>query len=286
MRGWSQVTTEINQILDGSPLEQPDADMQRSVPESRRPALVRLSLDVEELVSDMETGFQSREEVLRWARRMIPRTLGEIPTEFYRELSKQFGGVIDDDRERTLLAALLVDRERTLEMDTEAVDQLRQRLAVHIIEPAYRRAFRALRNSATEYVDDGDSSSDSEHDPARQRYIAMRPVMDELDQYQRVGVDCLLAGLEDRDGIRRWGTVLELATHGELPEGFVRRCTEEQSTRTLLTAENPSLGQQRARELFAATFLLPAYNRGVRDLRDRAKEEANAERQETEVASL
>lgn len=298
MRGWSRVTTkEIDKILDGSPIERPDSELSTEVPASRRPALVRLSMDVEQLVDELETGFQSREEILRWARRMIPRTLGEIPTSFYAELGTQFRGVLNDERERTLLAALLVDRERTLEIDPTAVDSLRRRLAVDVIEPAYARAFRELRDSATEYVDEsGDGpNGDSEHSPAKQRYIAMRPVFDELDEYQRVAIDCLLGdvrdpddvgGLEDIDGVRRWGTLLHLATHGEIEPHFIGKCVRQESTLELLTADPPSTAQQRARELFAAFYLLPRYNDGVRDLRSRAKEEPSAERAEKEVPSI
>lgn len=266
--------------------------LDREVPESRRPALVRLCLDVESLVDELTVGFESREEVLLWARRMIPRTLGEVETSFYRSLAEQFRGAgtrrsrrspatgvsktIIDDRDRTLLAALLNGSSRTRALDTGAVEELRRDVATSVIDPAFRRAFRQLRKSATEYVDD-EHSEESEHDPARQRYIAMRPALDELDSFQRRATAAVLEGLEDADQVRRWTTLVELATHGEIDDEILRRASREESTLDLLTSRDGTIGERRGRELFVAFYLLPAFNRGVRDLRNRAKEQPDAE---------
>jgi hypothetical protein len=218
---------------------------------------------------------------------MIPRTLGEVDTEFYAELATQFRGVWHDERERVLLSAMLTDQARLLEMTPDAAEEIRSRIAVTVIEPAFFRGFRSLRKSATEYVDDSEGgSSGADHDPAKQRYVAMRPVLNEIDNYQRIAVEALLAGFIDDDAIRRWCSLLELATHGELADDFVMRCVREESTSALLTATEPTAGQQRARELFAATHLLPAFNNGIRDLRARAKEEADPDRDPLEVTSI
>jgi len=100
------------------------------------------------------------------------------------------------------LAALLDGSSRDRELDPDAVGDLRRDVATEVIDPAFRRAFRQLRKSATEYVDD-ESSSDTEHNPAKQRYIAMRPALDELDGYQERAVDAVVDGLEDADAVRR-----------------------------------------------------------------------------------
>ena len=262
----------------------PADELNTAVPESRRPALVRLALDIEGLIEELEAGFASRTEILRWLRRLITRTLGEVDTGFYRQMSTQFRGLANDGRERTLLAALLREDARVRELDPDVIDRLRHELVVEFIEPAFHRAFRSLRKSATEYVDeDGDSS---DHNPLKQRYIAMRPALDELDSLQEQALETLLAGFADRRHIRQWGTVLELATHGEISEGFIQRATRERSTHALLTASEPTPAQQRARVLFAAHYLLPSMNRGVRELRDRTKEEPHAEQEDRDRASL
>jgi hypothetical protein len=281
----------LSGLLEGS-VESTASELglDREVLESRRPALVRLCLDVEDLVDELRAGFEDRSDVLRWGRRMIPRTLGEVRTEFYRALAEQFRAAgprgdrrIDDvDRERTLLSALLEGSSRSREIPPDAVGEIRRDVATEVIDPAFRRAFRSLRKSATEYVDDEDSE-DSDHDPARQRYIAMRPALDELDEYQRRATGAVLEGLEDADQLRRWSTLVELASHGEIDDDVLRRSCREESTIELLTSGEGSDAQERGRELFVAFYLLPAFNRGVRDLRDRAKEEPDADRVQKSV---
>jgi hypothetical protein len=229
---------------------------------------------------------------------MIPRTLGEVETPFYRALAEQFRAagsrrgspelgvskIITSDRETTLLAGLLEGSSRARDMDPHAVRELRRDVATSVLDPAFRRAFRQLRKSATEYVDD-ESSDGSDHSPEEQRYIAMRPALDELDGYQRRATSAVLEGLEDADMVRRWSTLVELATHGEIDDEILRRSTREESTLSLLTSRDGTDAQARARELYAAFYLLPAFNRGVRDLRDRAKEEPDADR-ETKSAPM
>jgi hypothetical protein len=277
------MSADIDGILDGIVIDGPDAA--DSVPGSRRPALIKLTTDIESLVDDLETGFNSRASILRWARSSITKTLGEVPTSWYGELSAQFRGVRDRDGERVLLEALLVENQRTLDLDQDAVDELKRRIAIEVLEPAFHSAFRSLRNDATEYVD-SDGSSETEHEAHKQSFIAMRPYLSETDRYQRVAVGTLLDGLDDAGEIRRWGAVLEHATHGEIPQRFVKGCLCEPSTRSLLTESDPTVAQERARELFAAHHLLPAFNRGVRDLRSRSKEEADAEYEQKEVPSI
>lgn len=240
---------------------------------SHRPALVKLSDDLEGLRSELLEGFESRREVLEWMQRLSVRTLGELPDRWFHELGSQFRGIPSDGRERTLLSALLRSSKRRREMDDEAAEELRERLYALTIRPAYHRAFRQLRADAGEYLDaDG---SDSQHAAARQRWIAMRPALDELESYQEDALATLLDGLEDRAAILDWGSKLELATHGELPGEFVARCYREESTAQLLTGDEET--DARGRELFWADHIAPIANRGVRDLAGRTKESPDAE---------
>ena len=245
---------------------------------SRRPALLKLSQDLDGLREELLAGFGGRRAVLDWAQRLSVRTLGELPDRWFEEIGTQFRGLPDDERERTLLAALLADEVRRREIASEDARELRERLYALTIRPAYHRAYRQLRADAGEYLDDDDS--ESQHTAARQRWIAMRPALDELERYQQRALDELLGpvddprdqgGLADRTAILDWGQTLEHATHGELPKEFVARCYREESTARLLTdLESPAAA--RARELFAAVHLLPVTNRGVRDLAGRTSE--------------
>jgi hypothetical protein len=243
-----------------------------------RPALVRLKLDLEQLETELYDGFGRRRDVLEWMQRLCVRTLGRTRQEFIRGLARQFRGKVDDRRDRALLSALLVPAARDRDLDADVVDELRERLAATVLAPAYHRALRHLRKDAGEYID-STSGETSGHDPQVQRYVAMRPAVDELEENQSSVLEAVLEGFGEPRDILEWGRDVELATHGEISDQFIRRCYSEASTRRMLLGESASAGPGRrdhlesARELFAATYLIPAFNRGVRDLVGRAGEQ-------------
>lgn len=258
-------------------------DLDEAVPTSRRPALRKLSNDVDELLSELEDGLESEQAVLRWLRESIPALLGETETSFYLRFARQWRS--DDG---VLLDALLTADARRQPLEEVVVDEVRRRIAVSVIEPAFDRAFRTLRDDSTTYVGAPDESttSSAEHEPSKQTHTAMRPEIDEFANYQETAIRQLLAGLGSDDEIRRWGQLVEIASFGEVREGFVRRIVEERSTRQLVTTTSPSPQTRRAREMFAAYYLLPAFNDGIDELRRRTKEEPAAEREERKVSSI
>ncbi len=258
----------IDDLLNGR-VEPTELDA-GSIPESRRPALIALSADIERLAGELVDGFESRRAIITWSQELAPRVLGEIPDQFFRDLADAFKR--SGEHERTLLAALLDLPARSRELDHSAAVRLRRRIADRVLAPAYRRAFRRLRTKATEYVDE--AGSDSAHHPGKQRYIAMRPALSELDRYQQRALTELLDGrVETADDLRRWTILLEIATHGEIADEIIDRSLEEPSTRSMLTDLNPESATNRARELYLQRFVLPAFNAGVRSLRGKAKEE-------------
>lgn len=247
---------------------------------SRRPALQKLTSDLEETRADLMAGFGSRREVLAWMQRLSVRTLGELPDRWWKEMGVQFRGTPASGSERTLLAALLRDDVRERPIDPDDARELRERLFALSIRPAYHRAFRQLRADAGEYLDD--DGDESQHYAARQRWVAMRPALDELERYQQKALEELIAGFDDRSAIVDWGNVAELATHGELPREFIARAYREESTASMLLSSDES--DQHARELFAAYHLLPRMNAGVRDLAGRTTEQPDAEREDKEAS--
>lgn len=248
---------------------------------SWQPALVKLSLDVREIRQQLLDGFGSRRDLLAWEQRLAVRTLGELPQRFYKEVARGYRS----DVESSLLASLLEPGAREVSVSSEAAQETRERLAAEVVGPAFHRAFRRLRVDATEYVDDGDGHEmPAEHDPGRQQHTAMRPSLDELDEYQSRALSSALAGFADTTEILEWGDLLELATYGEVGERFLSRCYREKETRRMLMSGNshpPS-----AREAFCAHYVLPLFNRGVRELAAHAGERPSAEREETEVSQL
>ena len=246
--------------------------------ESFRPALVKLTDDLRRHEQELFRGFGSRREVLEWTRSLAVHTLGELPQDWFHAMATQFQGTPASGKERLLMAALLTPSVRKRDVDDDAAAEFRRQLTAQTIRPAAHRAFRELRADATEYIDD---SSDGQHAASRQRFVAMRPAIDELAENQERTMNRLLEGFEDREAILDWGHDVELATHGEIPEEFVTRCYQEDPTWRTLVGRDPA--DARARELFAAKYVVPFYNRGIRDLAGRAGEHPDADREETEV---
>lgn len=253
--------------------------------ESHRPALEKLLKDLTALEDDLLDGFDSRRAVLKWLQRTCVRTLGQVDDDWYRFIAAAFRGPgADADRkERTMLSILLSESARTRELNAAAVNRGREQLSAVFIRPSLHRAVRHLRADAGEYVD-AESSSTSAHDPNRQRYIAMRPALNELDGKQRTALLDLLDGFDDELAILRWTGDVELACHGEINSEWQTRVTSESSTQKMLTSTADA--DARGRELFAAHYVLPAFNAGVRDLYGRSIEAADAEAEDNTVPSI
>lgn len=248
-----------------------------SVGTSRRPAERQLITQFEQERSSLLSGFESRRDVLRWGQRIAVRTLGQIPQQRFHQLGQEF---VPDSTymEGVLLASFLTSEARTRDLHDEAAENLRERWASEVLGRVQVEAFRDLRKDAGEYIgEQGSDEPDEEgYDPGDQDFV-MRPALSELDEFQREALDMVITGLDDKSQILEWGDVLTSATRGEPinpnspPGSFVPRCYREPSMVDLLTRQTDPF--QRAREAFLAHWLLPAFNRGVRDLTRRTAEE-------------
>lgn len=247
--------------------------------ESHRPALEKLVADLKALERDLLSGFGDRREVLVWLQKLSVRTLGQIPDDWFVRVSEAFVGG-EGDEERMLLSLLLADGARVRRLDDEKVRAARSRVSSMTVRPSLHRAVRQLRSDAGEYVDDERGSS-SKHDPNRQRYIAMRPALNELEGRQRGVLLRLLDGFDAEQEIVEWTGDVEVATHGEIDAEWTTRVVKEQSTRRLFLSDRAV--DERGRETVAAHFLLPAFNAGARDLYGRSIETPDAERESKEA---
>ena len=277
----TELPLDVEIDVDGSTAEFEPVDDLGLSEGSYRPALVKLVEDIQESEQALLRGFDSRRAILLWTQQLAVRTLGEMPQDWFHQMARQFRGVPSSAHERTLVSALLRPHYRMRPMPEAKAQEFRRQLSAKTIRPAAHRAFRELRADAGEYVADG---TDDQHAPGRQQYVAMRPSVHELHENQRTTLVRLLDGFNSRESILEWGHDLELATHGEMDEEFVTRCYGERSTRTLLTSTESA--DRRGRELFAAHYLIPVFNRGVRDLAGRAKEQADEEREERSTSKL
>jgi len=234
-------------------------------PEPYRPALVTLSEDIRGLSEELTDGLESEERALEWLQEVTIRTLGELDSRVYQDMTRQFRS-----SQGLLLAALLRPSARSADLSIEEskATQVRERLLARYVHPAHRSAFRELRTNATEYT--REASEGDAHNPERQNHIAMRPALSELEKWQQRALTELLDGFEEVGEILDWGHDVLLATHGELSRDWVTRVVEERSTVETLLSD--SRADARARRLFASHHLMPRYRAGIRVLSRRAAE--------------
>lgn len=238
----------------------------RDEPDPYRPALVTLTEGVRERVDELRGGLESERRVLEWLQEITIRTLGRLDLRVYADITRQYRG-----HQGVLLAALLHSDARQgnmIQLDGDIAERVREHFVAHYVVPAHRDAFRRLRSDATEYAEDADDGD--AHDPKRQRFIAMRPALNELEEWQERALDSLLDGFDERGKLLDWGHDLLLATHGELDQEWITRVYREDSAVDVLTGD--TVADERARRLFAAYHVLPRYRAGVRVLSGRAKE--------------
>lgn len=237
-----------------------------TTPQTYRPALVTLTEGVRNLSRELQAGLEDEDRVLTWLQEVTIRTLGRLDADVYTDMTRQFRG-----QQGLLLGGLVrpsARRGSMVDLGEETAQELRERFLAHYIHPAHRDAFRQLRTDASEYVDD--AGAGDEHEPTSQVSVAMRPELNELEEWQQRALEALLEGFDSRSAVLDWGHDVLLATHGELDKDWVTRVYRERSTIDVLTGT--SRMDEQARRLFAANYLLPAFRRGVSVLAGRAKE--------------
>lgn len=241
-----------------------------------RPALQKLTTDQRELLARFIDGFESRREFLLWSKDAAILSLGELDGEWV--ITRAFSGsdmsalIVSDERERWARNAgetLSQHKARTLRRGVAALDVL----------PACQSAYRRLRWSATEYVND---ESDSFRPDARdQKHPAMRPALSELDNRQEWALRRLLEGFDSEDAILAWLQVLTEASAAEVSHSLAERIFAEGHTRSrLLSWPEDSADGPFFRESFAARYLLPPFARAAREVGERAGELAEREQHE------
>lgn len=224
----------------------------------------------------LRAGFRSRQAILLWQHRCGALTIGRIRDGWYRSILNQ----------RWDTAALLADHAARDRLCSDPPpNRLARKYRYDIIQndliPGFQEALSVARKLAIDYSETGDHAPV----PERQRYIFMRPQLDDLYESQR---DVLLWALgwteevEDRDPITgredliEWADATIYATNGLIEPGFAARVATPASEwwGPLMRSRGPTL------ELLLASQVLPEFNRALRDAAERAKESAIEERDE------
>lgn len=226
------------------------------------PALASLNREQREALDGFRRGFGRRRGLLVWLLRFQHLTLGEVAHDRYAALGAR----------RPIVGALLTSdrRERFLEdpqrVPPERAAETRRRLAARHLRPACTAAYGKLRTQAVEYLDD------DRPDPELASATALRPGLDDLHGTQRENLKAFLDGFDDVDAAEEWAHELDEAHRGHLADEV-----DTWDYQILTGAERRALVEDGpayrfAREQVAARFLLPAFNRAVRELADKAGE--------------
>ncbi|WP_232702212.1 hypothetical protein [Halobacterium wangiae] len=261
-------------LFDG-PAEFDDAGVQaflRSAPDSEtlRPALQRLTADQRALIGSFVDGFKSRAAFLEWCQDAAIRTLGELDGEWFR--ARAF---------TRLDLSVLVTTDARERYAPESGDVLSRRQAAGVrrgvvladILPACASAYRRLRWSATEYVNDADDSFVP--DPDVQEHTAMRPALTELDERQGWAIRRLLNGLPSEDALFAWLQAVTEASYAEVDGDLGRRLNGERRARAYLLDDIDDAERHLARwfrESFAAHYVLPGFAEAASEVGKRAGE--------------
>lgn len=237
------------------------------------PALRNLEVAQQQVAEDLREGFRTKEELFFWLHELTIVSFGYIKTEFLEEAYKHCG----------MLKCLMTGEDFTIsfdhinEMEPWECREFRLRLEEDLNRP-FQKAYRDLRTNANEYVD-----PENRPDPASDDVpIALRPSLEQLRERQARTLRDLLDGFENTEEILDWERQLNAASHGELPGRLITglRTPEKTVEHGLLNDDDLKHAPDKPMEfryLFACTYVLPAFNEGVRTITGAAGETTDDE---------
>ncbi|WP_162562349.1 hypothetical protein [Salinigranum rubrum] len=231
------------------------------------PALDTLAADQRVLYEDLEAGFSSRVDVVLWCHKAHVRTLGQLPDSWSRELlgdRYRVAALLDDDCER--------GRATKYAPDDQRARRERQMIGDDQLLTACRDAMQLLGEFAQEHPDD-------ESIDGPQRYLAMRPALDDLVRRQRgslkrvLGRDGNPGGLQSHDEISSWVRGVIRSTKG-VDGGISRSAMWDLFWRSALLGDpsSPSL------HLLLAEDVISVMNRSIRETATASREAVEEDR--------
>lgn len=238
------------------------------------PALRNLEAAQQQVAEELRDGFRETDDLFFWLQDLVVVTFGYV--------DKQ---LLDEAYTSHSLRMCLQTGEDFRAVSFDHLDPIDPKIArefrLHLEEDlnaVFQKAYRDLRSNANEYVD-----AEGRPDPvADDAPVALRPSLERLNERQQVVLQELLDGFEDDEEILDWARRLNAATYGELPQRVITglRGKERPLRDNLLNEENleyASDHRDQFRYLFAATYLLPAFNDGVRTLTGAAGERSDVD---------
>lgn len=233
--------------------------------EAIRPAVDELASSQQELFEELERGFDDRRDLVLWLHKASSRTLGRIPDEWPLQLLAsryQTAGMMGVSNHRHAPDAEMASFERGLVRDDVFLE-------------ACTSSMRFISQQSTQYADGstgGESRNNREFGP--QRWLAMRPSLDELVTRQRNALKRVLGrdrrypnGLEGHEDLSQWVRGVQRASRG-LDGGISRDAIWSPWWRQTLTDDprHPDL------HLLLADEVLSVFNAAIREEASQADE--------------
>lgn len=260
------------EALVGDPGAQPGDDAEGIVDRRIKPSLLTLLTDQAALLDPdaiarpdehaLREGFPDRRGVIMWYQRAVVRTVGHIADDWEP---------IDCLSDATLLSALCYDPQIDMEiMPPGDAKKYRAVLEAEMVQPACNRAYRDLRDVASDYIADkneGEGASPTRDlTPTGQRNVAMRPGFQTMDEQQRQALDALWGGFEDVNELLDWLHGLNSPTNGEIAPDIAQATISDDTALRYLIDESDAEEARIYREAFATMEILPAFVAGIRSM--------------------
>lgn len=235
--------------------------------EAIRPAVDELADHQEELFEELEEGFADGRGLLLWLHKASVRTLGRIPDEWAVE-------VLASRYQR----AALLGEEIEFGPDQQMADFERSLMRDDVLLDACIRSTRFMARQAGQYADAETEEQGRKFGP--QRWLLMRPALDELVTRQRTALERVLAfdderprGLEDHDDISTWVRSVLRASRG-IDGGITREAIWSRWWRQALLGDPTHVDLH----LDLASDVLSVFNAAIREEAVAADESADEEK--------
>lgn len=241
------------------------------------PALLKLEDDQRRCVENFRDGFEHEDDVFEWSLELMAVSFGYVSntliTAFHSEPTVRLG----------MVTTLKGKRNPGKKLGQAPRRKIRHQIEEMRLNPAFRRAYRDLRNSANEYVDPEKRPSTSTIAENRSQEddrlpVALRPSLQGIHDRQEEVLTELLEGFDSKVEIVDWARSLTAASHGEVPQDKIDSLTTRETTLKERFMGHPSPEESKmVRYKFASQIVLPAFNEGIRALTGAAGERSTEE---------
>lgn len=234
---------------------------------SVKPALDKLDKDQDELIDKFYAGFSSKTELLTWIPKLSSRTLGIIRNNILK------GMVFEEPFLEDLLG-----------VSENAIEQ-REKFIAKFIIPACNLSYERIRDRARDYMENREKDEKDVPKVEKQKHIAMRPRINELEQRQVESIKTGLIGFNSKQNLLKWGKSLTSASNAQINRNFAKKIYFEKPIRDAFLGENNEKNIY-IRQSVCGSEIIPSFNTAIRDVSQKAGEFDEEVKEQVEPGEL